>query len=76
MAKAKITYRVGREAIERSMASRWRGCRNSANITSSPSRRLPSWKGKKLVPLIQMGKIEPAGTGDHKVQAYNFRMCI
>jgi FAD dependent oxidoreductase len=30
----------------------------------------------KLLPFVQSGAIEPPGTGDKKVQAYNFRLCM
>jgi hypothetical protein len=75
MAQAGVRYAIGRESSQqygesiagvqkRSPAHQW-----SVQLS-------PFGEGKKPLPLIQ--PVEPGlpGTGDRKVQAYNFRLCM
>ena len=75
MAKAGVKYHVGREGRkqygetlagvqEHSPAHQWSVKVNALDAASKP------------LPFVSAGPIEPAGTGDRKVQAFNFRLCL
>ncbi|GBD35847.1 hypothetical protein HRbin36_00962 [bacterium HR36] len=75
MAQAGVSYVVGREgrkdfgeslagAQEFSKAHQW-------YIKVSPYDAMG-----RLLPFVQPGPLDPPGTGDRKVQAYNFRLCL
>ncbi len=75
LAKAGVSYMVGREGREQYGES-------LAGVQArSPSHQWPvavsafDENGQRL-PFVQAGRIEPVGTGDRKVQAYNFRLCM
>ncbi len=75
MAKAKVTYRVGRED-RKEYGESLAGVQEYSKFHQFSVKVPPFLDGGNRLPLIQPGKIEPAGTGDSKVQAYNFRMCM
>ncbi len=75
MARAGVRYTVGREGREqynetiagvqaRSPAHQW------------PVAVSPFDAGGQLLPFVQPGPAGEPGTGDKKVQAYNFRLCM
>jgi hypothetical protein len=75
MAKAKVSYTVGREGRDQYKES-------IAGVQArSPSHQ---WSVKissfgengKLLPFVQPGPAGQAGAADKKVQAYNFRLCM
>jgi hypothetical protein len=75
MAKAVVEYTVGRESRVQSKES-------LAGVQArSPAHQWPvkvnalAANGKPL-PFVSAGALAPAGTGDRKVQAYNFRLCL
>lgn len=75
LAKAGVSYTVGREGREQY------GETLAGVQARSPSHQWPlaisAFDGAgKLLPCIQDDTIEPAGTGDRKIQAYNFRLCM
>ncbi len=75
MAKAGVKYHVGREGRDQFGES-------LAGVQAhSPAHQWPvkvnalDAAGKPL-PFVSTGPLESAGTGDRKVQAYNFRLCM
>ena len=79
MARAKVSYRVGREAnaeFEETLngirpetpKNQLHGSVDPYNVIGDPS--------SGLLPLIQEGDGGTPGEGDHRVQAYNFRLCF
>jgi hypothetical protein len=75
MAKVGVKYHVGREAREQYVEA-------LAGVQAhSPAHQWPvkvnalDAAGKPL-PFVGSGSLEPAGAGDRKVQAYNFRLCM
>jgi hypothetical protein len=74
MAKAGVKYHVGREAkstYNESLAG-VQG-RSPAHQWPLP---VPAFADGKLSPFIQKDKYDEPGTGDRKVQAYNYRLCL
>jgi hypothetical protein len=74
MAKAKVSYTVGREGRDQYKES-------LAGIQArSPAHQWPvpvsPWMGDKLLPFVQPGPAGEAGAADKKTQAYNFRLCM
>jgi hypothetical protein len=75
MAKAGVKYHLGREGREQY------GETLAGVQAHSPAHQWPvkvnalDGPGKPL-PFVSAGPIEAAGTGDRKVQAYNFRLCM
>jgi hypothetical protein len=74
MAKAKVSYAIGREGRDqynesiagvqaRSLSHQW-------PVPVSP------WNGDKLLPFVRAGPAGEAGAADKKTQAYNFRLCM
>jgi hypothetical protein len=79
MAKAKVSYHVGREAN-----SVYGETLNGVQVKRSVSHQFtkkvdpyvkPGDPQSGVLPGIETAKLPEDGTGDHKVQAYNFRMC-
>jgi hypothetical protein len=75
MARAGVKYHVGREGREvygeslagvqaRSPSHQWPGPVSALDAQGKP------------LPCVGSQKLDPAGTGDKKVQAYNFRLCM
>jgi hypothetical protein len=75
MAKAGVKCHVGREGrsqYHESLAGVQ--ARSPAHQWSVPVNALTS--DGRLLPFVGPGPLEPAGTGDRKMQAYNFRLCM
>lgn len=79
MAKAGVPYHVGREA-----ASVYNEDLNGIRVAKATHHQftndvdpyvIPGKPESGLIPLIQAGGPGEDGAGDHRVQAYNFRMC-
>jgi hypothetical protein len=74
LAMAKVTYHVGREGRDEFGESL------AGVVGRSPAHQwplpVPALRDGKPLPLVQADKYDPAGTGDRKVQAYNFRLCM
>ncbi len=77
MAKAKVSYTVGREAAKEFNES-IAGVQKYSPAHQWPVKVSPfvEGEGKKLLPLIQSASAGEPGSGDRKVQAYNFRLCM
>lgn len=81
MAAAGVSYSVGREANE-VYGERLNGIQRARNISShrflvevDPYRE-PGLPESGLLPGIDAGEQPPDGEGDHRVQAYCYRMCM
>jgi len=75
MAKAKVSYTLGREGREEYGES-IAGVQKFSPAHQWPVKIRPFLEGKTLLPLIQSAPAGEAGAGDQKIQAYNFRMCM
>jgi hypothetical protein len=75
MAKAKVSCTVGREGSEKYGES-IAGVQKYSAAHQWPVKISPFVDGKKLLPLVQANPAGTAGSGDRKVQAYNFRLCM
>ena len=79
MAKAGVSYRVGREANaeydETLNGIRDETPKNQIYDNVDPY-IVPGDPSSGLIPLIQPGDGGTPGDGDHRVQAYNFRLCF
>ena len=79
MAKAGVSYRVGREANaeydETLNGIRGETPKNQIYDSVDPY-IVPGDPASGLIPLIQSGDGGTPGDGDHRVQAYNFRLCF
>jgi hypothetical protein len=79
MAKARVSYTVGREANAK-YGETLNGIRSETpehqfNAPVDPYRK-PGDPASGLLPFIQPGDPGKPGEGDHRVQAYNFRLCF
>jgi hypothetical protein len=75
MAKAMVGYTIGREAriqYGESLA----GVQAFSPAHQWPAKISPFDDGHKLLPFVQADPLSAPGTGDKKVQAYNFRLCM
>jgi hypothetical protein len=75
MAKAKVSYTVGREGSDKYGES-IAGVQKHSPAHQWPVKVSPFADGKKLLPQIQPDPAGAPGSGDRKVQAYNFRLCM
>ena len=75
MAKAKVSYTVGREASDKYHES-IAGVQKHSPAHQWPVKISPFREGKSLLPLVQSEPTCPPGSGDRKTQAYNFRLCM
>ena len=79
MAQAKVSYHVGREANatyrETLNGIREKTPKNQLTGSVDPY-NTPGDPASGLIPLIQEGGGGVPGEGDHRVQAYNFRLCF
>jgi len=79
MAKAGVSYTVGREANalydETLNGIRAKTPKNQVTGSIDPY-VAPGDPSSGLIPLIQPGDGGTPGEGDHRVQAYNFRLCF
>ncbi|MFO0878401.1 MAG: FAD-dependent oxidoreductase [Gemmataceae bacterium] len=75
LAKAGVRHHVGREGTEvygESLA----GVQKFSKYHQFPVKVRGLNEEGNLLPLIQTGPLDKPGTGDRKVQAYNFRLCM
>lgn len=75
MAQANVRYTVGRESKDQYGES-IAGVQKHSPAHQWSVKLSPYLEGKTLLPLIQPDAPGPAGAGDRKVQAYNFRLCM
>ena len=79
MAMAGVSYTVGREAVskygEPANGIRAETLENQMHHSVDPY-KIPGDPDSGLIPLIQPGDGGEPGDGDHRVQAYNFRLCF
>lgn len=79
MAKADVSYTVGREANsqygEEANGIRAKTPKNQIFDSVDPY-IVPGDPDSGLIPLVQEGDGGTPGDGDHRVQAYNFRLCF
>jgi hypothetical protein len=79
MAKAKVSYHVGREANsvynETINGIREQTPKHQFTVAVDPY-RIPGDPKSGLLPYVQKDQLGTPGDGDRTVQAYNFRMCI
>ncbi len=74
LAAAGVKYHVGREGravYDESLA----GVQRFSPAHQWPV-RISGLDGKQRLPFVQPGALGKPGQGDHKVQAYNFRLCL
>ncbi len=75
MAQAKVHYTFGRESIAQYGES-------LAGVRTNTPKHQFTWPlnayydQHKLLPEVQQGPLAPAGSGDKKVQSYNFRLIL
>ncbi len=79
MAKAGVPYHVGREG-EKVYGENLNGIRVEKSTHHQFTHKvdpyvIPGKPESGLIPLIQAGGPGEEGAGDHRVQAYNYRMC-
>jgi hypothetical protein len=75
MAQAGVSYTWGREASDQYGES-LAGVRDRTPKHQFQVQIKPVDDGGRLLPEVSSGKKLPAGAGDRKVQAYNFRVCM
>lgn len=92
MAKAGVSYHVGREAnseynetmngVQTILFRQFDDGLRAANMRNHNFRRpvdpfvIPGVPSSGLLPGVQAGPPAEYGSGDHRVQAYNFRLCM
>jgi hypothetical protein len=75
MAKARVSYTVGREGRDKYHES-LAGVQKFSQFHQWPLKISPFDENKNLLPFIQPGAAGEPGAGDKKIQAYNFRLCM
>ena len=75
MAAAGVSFTVGREGTG-SFGESFAGVRAPGGSYSYDPYVTPGNPASGLLPLMQPNTLGPIGTGDHRVQAYNFRLCL
>ena len=75
MAAAGVTFTVGREAIS-TYGESLAGARLNGNSLSLDPYVMGGDPSSGLLPLIQSGDGGAFGSADHRLQAYNFRLCL
>ena len=75
MAKAKVSYTIGREGSDKYNES-IAGVQKHSAAHQWPVKISPFGDGKSLLPFVQSEPAGPPGSGDRKTQAYNFRLCM
>lgn len=79
MAKAGVSYRVGREAnaeYDETLNGIRKETPKNQIIGSISPYAVPEDPSSGLIPLVASGDGGIPGEGDHRVQAYNFRLCF
>lgn len=75
MAGAGISYVVGREG-RKDFGESLAGVQEFSKAHQWYVKVSPYDSMGRLLPFVQPGPLDPPGTGDRKVQAYNFRLCL
>jgi hypothetical protein len=75
MAAAGVTFTVGREGTN-GYGESLAGGRVPGGSYSYDPYVIPGNPASGLLPLLQPGPAPVSGQGDHRVQAYNFRLCL
>ena len=75
MARAKVSYTLGREGREQYQES-IAGVQQYSPAHQWPVKISPFAAGKKPLPFVQADPPGEPGAGDKKIQAYNFRLCM
>lgn len=75
LAKARVSYTVGREGRDK-YDEALAGVQQFSPAHQWPVKVSPFARGKLLLPLVQAEPPGAPGSGDRKVQAYNFRLCM
>lgn len=75
MAMAGASFTVGREGIS-TYGESFAGVRAPGGSYSYDPYIVPGDAGSGLLPLLQPNTLGAPGSGDHHVQAYNFRLCL
>ena len=75
MAAAGVSFTVGREATS-TYGESLAGVRSPGGSYSYDPYVVPGNPASGLLPLMQPNTLGPIGSGDHRVQAYNFRLCL
>lgn len=76
LAAAGVSYRVGRESRDQygeSVAGVWRDPELTGEVDPY---RVPGDPGSGVLPGVSLALVGPDGSGDSRVQQYNFRMCV
>jgi hypothetical protein len=75
IASAGVKYTIGRESREKHHES-LAGVQKHSPAHQWPLPVSACDTNKKRLPLVQEGLLQPPGSGDKKVQAYNYRLCL
>ena len=75
MAAAGVTFTVGREATS-TYGESLAGVRGLGGSFTYDPYVVPGNPGSGLLPFVQPGTIAPVGSADHRLQAFNFRLCL
>ena len=75
MAAAGVSFTVGREGTS-AYGESFAGVRSPGGSYSYDPYVVPGNAASGLLPLMQPNTLGPIGSGDHRVQAYNFRLCL
>lgn len=75
LARAGVSYVVGRESRQE-FGESLAGVQEFSKAHQWYVKVSPYDSMGRLLPLVQAGPLDPPGTGDRKVQAYNFRLCL
>ncbi len=75
LARAGVSYVIGREG-RKDFGESLAGVQEFSKAHQWYVKVSPYDKLGRLLPLVQTGPLDPPGTGDRKVQAYNFRLCL
>ncbi|MCS7167166.1 MAG: FAD-dependent oxidoreductase [Gemmatales bacterium] len=75
LAQAGVSYVVGREG-RKDFGESLAGVQEFSKAHQWYVKVSPFDAQGRLLPLVQPGPLDPPGTGDKKVQAYNFRLCL
>jgi hypothetical protein len=75
MALAGVSFTVGREGTS-TYGESLAGVRLPGHSYDVDPYVTPGNPASGLIPLMQPNNLGPVGSGDHRVQAYNFRLCL
>lgn len=75
LARAGVSYAIGREG-RKDFGESLAGVQEFSKAHQWYVKVSPYDPMGRLLPLVQPGPLDPPGSGDRKVQAYNFRLCL